>query len=36
MDEYDYEAFHCRIKFHKLTKKYKNTDKFPYSVYDLA
>lgn len=36
MDRYDYEAFHCRIKFHKLTKMYKNTEIIPYTVYELA
>ena len=36
MDQYDYEAFHYRIKFHKLTKSYQNTDKIPYTVYELA
>jgi len=36
MDEYDHDAFHYRIKFHKLKKSFKNTDECPYTAYDLA
>ena len=29
-------AFQTRIRFHKLTKSYKNKDKFPYTKEDLT
>ena len=35
-DHYDYVAFQARIKFHKLTKSFKNRDCFPCNVFDLA
>ena len=35
-DRIDYWAFQNRIKFHKLIITHENTEKFPYTVEDLA
>ena len=32
----DYMAFRARMKFTYLEKSYKNRDKFPYNIQDLA
>ena len=35
-DRINHACFNTRIKFHQLTKSYKSTDRFPYTVADLA
>lgn len=36
VDREDHAAFMARIKMHQLSKSFKNTDTFPYSVVEMA